>query len=107
MKTTRKRNGRSGFVSYVLVLSTGTILTALMFMAYRRSMNSQEVQSKVQLRQDYSEKEDAILRSIVPTPVPPPATRCAGRTSSPSHSTSPTPGHPFRATFSPSSTFPT
>jgi hypothetical protein len=65
MKTTRKRNGRSGFVSYVLVLSTGTILTALMFMAYRRSMNSQEVQAKVQLRIDYSEKEDAILRSII------------------------------------------
>jgi hypothetical protein len=65
MKTTRRRNGRSGFVSYVLVLSTGTILTALMFMAYRRSMNSQEVQARVQLRQDYSEKEDAILRSIV------------------------------------------
>ena len=65
MKTTRKRNGRPGFVSYVLVLSTGMILTALMFMAYRRSMNSQEVQARVQLRLDYSEKEDAILRSII------------------------------------------
>ncbi len=65
MKTTRKRAGKSGFVSYVLVLSTGMILTALMFMAYRRSMNSQEVQAKVQQRLDYSEKEDAILRSIV------------------------------------------
>ena len=49
----------------MLVLSTGLILTMLMVLTYRRAMDAHEVQSKVQLRTDYGEKEDAILRSIV------------------------------------------
>ncbi|NJM37301.1 MAG: hypothetical protein HC845_05200 [Akkermansiaceae bacterium] len=36
-----------------------------MLAAYRRSINSQTVQSQVQLRIDYAEKEDAILRAIL------------------------------------------
>jgi hypothetical protein len=65
MKISSTRAGKPGFISYVLVLSTGLILTLLMLFSYRRAMEAQKLQSTVQLRNDYSEKEDAILRSIV------------------------------------------
>ena len=59
------KRGAPGFISYALVLTTGAILLLLMVMTYRRAINGQSVQRNVQLRLDYSEKEDAILRSIV------------------------------------------
>ncbi len=65
MKTSSSRRRNAGFVSYVLVLSTGLILTVLMVLTYQRAVSAQRVQASVQLRLDYSEKEDAILRSIV------------------------------------------
>ncbi len=65
MKTSCKRSGSRGYVSYVMVISTGVILTMLMMFGFRRAMQSQSVQSDVQLRLDYSEKEDAVLRSLV------------------------------------------
>ena len=65
MKTSPSKPGKSGVVSYVLVLSTAAILTLLTISAYCRPMAAREVQGKVQLRVDYHEKEDAILRSIM------------------------------------------
>lgn len=65
MKTISSRRGKPGYVSYVLVLVTGIILTLLTVYTYRRAMNAQSVQSAIQLRMDYREKEEAILRSIV------------------------------------------
>lgn len=65
MKASSCKHRQGGFVSFLLVLSVGAILTMLMIYAYRRALASQSVQSQVQLRVDYSEKEDAILRSIV------------------------------------------
>lgn len=65
MKVSFNRHRKTGFISYVLVLTTGAILTLLMVLAYRRASNVQNVQRNVQLRADYSEKEDTILRSIV------------------------------------------
>jgi hypothetical protein len=65
MKTSSPKPGKPGFISYVLVLTTGAILTMLMVFTYRQAMATQVMQSQVQLRNDYSEKEDAILRSIV------------------------------------------
>lgn len=65
MKTSALRRHPSGFVSYLLVLSTGAILTWLMIYSYQRALNAEKVQGQVQLRLDYSEKEEAILRSIV------------------------------------------
>ena len=59
------RRGKPGFVSYLLVLSTAAILTLLMVMTYNRASDAQALQKNVQLRLDYSEKEDAILRAIV------------------------------------------
>lgn len=65
MKTIHKRFGKAGYVSYVMVISTGSMLMLATFFVFRTAMNQREVQSKVQMRVDYSEKEDAILRSIV------------------------------------------
>jgi hypothetical protein len=65
MKTSSFRPGKPGFVSYLLVLTTASILTLLTVFTYRQAMATQTLQSQVQLRNDYSEKEDAILRSMV------------------------------------------
>ncbi len=65
MKTTPSRRHPAGYVSFLLVLATGSILTLLMIYAYRRALNAQVVEAQVQLRLDYSEKEEAILRAIV------------------------------------------
>ncbi len=56
---------KPGFVSYALVLTTGAVLTLLMIATYRRAINGQDVQRSVQMRVDYSEKEDSILRSVM------------------------------------------
>lgn len=65
MKTSIRRSGKPGFVSYTVVLATGLMLTLMAAYAYRRALAGQTVQNKVQLRSDYAEKEDAILRAIV------------------------------------------
>ena len=65
MKTTSSKRHYNGYISFLLVLATGAILTALMFAAYRRALGAQITESNVQLRMDYGEKEEAILRSIV------------------------------------------
>jgi hypothetical protein len=61
----RRRQLRPGYVSMVLVLTTGVMLTMLTVGAYRSASASQVVQSETQLRVDYAEKEDAVLRAIV------------------------------------------
>ena len=45
MNTPPTRRGKPGFVSYVLVLATGAILTLLMVFTYRRAMDGQAVQN--------------------------------------------------------------
>ncbi len=65
MKTSNGNRRRRGFVSLVLVLSTSTVLLLLTVYAYKRAINAHSVQSRVQLRVDYAEKEEAILRGIV------------------------------------------
>ena len=65
MTPSPKRRYQPGYVSYVLVLTTAAILTMLMVATYQRATNGQAVQKNVQLRLDYGEKEDTILRSIV------------------------------------------
>jgi hypothetical protein len=65
MKTSPINRHHRGYISFLLVISTGSILTILMINAYKRAMAAQSVQSQVQLRVDYSEKEEAIIRSIV------------------------------------------
>ncbi len=65
MRTSPVQRHPHGYISYFLVLTTTIILTILMVNAYRRAMTAQSVQSEVQLRVDYSEKEEALLRAIV------------------------------------------
>ncbi len=65
MKTSPIRPGKPGFMSYSIVLATGVTLTLLTVYAYRQMIHSHAVQANVQLRADYSEKEEVILRSIV------------------------------------------
>ncbi len=65
MKFSTPERHPCGFVSFLLVLSIGTLLTLLMVFAYRRAAAAQTVQAGVQLQLDYSEKQEAILRSIV------------------------------------------
>lgn len=65
MNSSSIRRGQPGFTSYVMVLVTGAVLTMLMVSAYRRAVTGQAVQRHVQLRVDYSEKEDAVLRALV------------------------------------------
>lgn len=65
MNLSPSRRGKPGFISYMLVFTTGAILTLLMVLTYRKATDAQAVQKNVQLRMDYAEKEDAILRSIV------------------------------------------
>ncbi len=65
MKSSTSRRHPAGYISIILVLATGTVLSILMIYAFRRAVESQAIQGQVQLRVDYSEKEEAILRSIV------------------------------------------
>ncbi len=65
MKTIPSRSGKPGYISFLLVLSTGIILSLLTVYTYRRAMNAHAVHAGVQLRTDYREKEEAVLRSIV------------------------------------------
>lgn len=65
MKTSPPRRRNAGYVSFLMVLSTGAILSLLTIYAYRSAMTAHAVTSQIQLRVDYSEKEEAILRSIV------------------------------------------
>ena len=65
MKRCPSRAGKAGYVSYLLVLSTGAILSLMMVHAHRKALTAHKVQSNIQLRLDYQEKEDTILRSIV------------------------------------------
>jgi len=65
MKTTHTRAGKSGYVSYLLVLSTGIVLTLLTVYFYRSTMRANAAQAAVQLQADYAEKEESILRAII------------------------------------------
>lgn len=65
MKISCSRPGRPGYVAYAMVIGTSTILILASFFAYRSATNARDVQTSVRMRVDYSEKEDAILRSIV------------------------------------------
>ena len=65
MKTITTKGRTRGYVSLLIVLSMGIFLTLLMVFAYRKASAALAVQSGVQLQVDYSEKGEAILRSIV------------------------------------------
>ena len=65
MRTNPKRGTKPGYISYVMVLVTGSVLLMMMVHAYRNAIIANQTQATTQLRSDYTEKEDTILRSIV------------------------------------------
>jgi hypothetical protein len=65
MKATSLRRHPGGYVSLLVVLSTATLLTLLTVAAYKRASDAHSVQTKAQLRVDYAEKEESILRSVL------------------------------------------
>jgi hypothetical protein len=64
-----------GYISYVVVLSFGLLITLLMTYAYKSALRAQDVQKVQQIRADIISKEDAVLRSLVAI-VPNRAIRC-------------------------------
>ena len=65
MNAKRRIRRSRGYISYVMVLSIGAVLTMLMVYAYRDASQSMVVASSVQQRADYLNKEDAALRSML------------------------------------------
>lgn len=66
MKTSRRsRKLLPGYVSFVIVLSAGLMLTLMTVSAYRNASTSAVIQSETQIRVDYADKEDAVLRAVV------------------------------------------
>jgi len=65
MKQAARSRRPSGYVSLLVILSMGILMTLLMVLTYRRATKSHSIQASVQLQVDYSEKEEEILRSVV------------------------------------------
>lgn len=65
MRTSNKRKPEAGYVSLVAVFTMSVFMLALMVFAYRRAIDAQSVQAEIQSQNDYREKEQTILRSIV------------------------------------------
>lgn len=60
-----KRNFKSGYVSVLAVVSLSAIMLLMLTASFRFSIQNQEVQKKVQIRVDYTNKEQALLRSVL------------------------------------------
>lgn len=56
---------RHGYVSTLLVIVTGLICISILGAAYELRINSQDGQKVAQVKADYSQREDAILRALV------------------------------------------
>ena len=65
MKTSPTQRRPAGYVSFLTVIIMCTALLGMTIAAYRRATTAQSFQASVQLRVDYREKEEAILRAIV------------------------------------------
>jgi hypothetical protein len=65
MKAKPRIRPSRGYVSYVMVLSIGAVLTMLMVYTYRDASQSMVVTSGVQQRADFLSKEDAAMRSLL------------------------------------------
>jgi hypothetical protein len=54
-----------GYISVMAVSGLATILLLILLAAYRSSVQTQEVQRRAQIRIDYNQREQAILRSVL------------------------------------------
>ena len=66
MNTRHIPNSRHrGYISVMAVAGLSTVLLLVLLSAYRFSVQSQEVQRRAQIRIDYNQREQAILRSVL------------------------------------------
>lgn len=66
LRAGRRPCGQPGYISYVMVLSLGLVLLVMLTGSFKTAMRSQDAQARSQLRIDYAEKEEAIMRAIIP-----------------------------------------
>ncbi len=65
MKLSDPRKTNPGYVSLMAVFTMSMFMLMMTLFAYKRSINAQGIQAEIQTAQDYMEKEETILRSIV------------------------------------------
>lgn len=66
MKTVSISKGNSdGYVSVAMVAVLALLITFSLAITFSHSIDSQDFQSRVQVRSDFSQKEDAVIRSLV------------------------------------------
>jgi hypothetical protein len=65
MKTSATRKSRPGYVSLLAVFTMSVFMLTMTVFAYRRAINAHGIQADIQVQEDYREKEETILRSIV------------------------------------------
>lgn len=65
MKNPNKPGEKRGAVSLLMVIAVGVVALILTLYTYRQAIATHAVTSTIQLTEDYREKEDAILRSLV------------------------------------------
>jgi hypothetical protein len=65
MKNNPQRKHPAGYTSLLVVFTISIFMLTLMVFAYRRAANAQATLADIQVKTDYREKEEAMLRSIV------------------------------------------
>ena len=64
-----KRTFRSGYVSILAVVTLASIMLLMLTASFRYNIQNQEAQKKTQIRVDYTNREQALLRAVL-TEVP-------------------------------------
>jgi hypothetical protein len=65
MISTRNSNRSGGYVSVAMVAGMAVMTTFSLALVFSHSIGSQEFQARAQVRADFTQKEDAVLRSLV------------------------------------------
>ena len=60
-----KKNLKPGYVSVLAVVSLSAILLTMLTASFRYSLQNQETQKKSQIRVDYTNREQALLRAVL------------------------------------------
>jgi len=59
------REGRGGYINFIVVLNIGIVCLGLLFFQFRAAMQSQDVQREVLVRVDSDQREEAVLRALL------------------------------------------
>ena len=60
-----KKNLRSGYVSILAVVTLSSIMLLMLTASFRYTLQNQETQKKTQIRIDYTNREQALLRAVL------------------------------------------